>query len=79
MADSKSREVVISTSHPTKLSRWRVNAGSEVREGNVLCFYEVTNKAEKSGSFKTQPKLKAAFTGKVRKLLVAEGDFVPAG
>ena len=79
MADKQSKEVVISTSSSVKLSRWRVSAGSEVREGSVLCFYEVFGKAERTGSFVTQPKLKSAFTGKVRELLVAEGDIVPAG
>ena len=79
MADRKAREVVISTSSSAKLSRWRVCAGSEVREGSVLCFYEVVGKAERSGSFITQPKLKSAFTGKVRELLVTEGEIVPAG
>ena len=79
MADKQAKEVVISTSSSVKLSRWRVCAGSEVREGSVLCFYEVAGKAERTGSFVTQPKLKSAFTGKVRELLVAEGDIVPAG
>jgi len=79
MADRRAREVVISTSYSAKLLRWRVCAGSEVREGSVLCFYEVTDKEEKPGSFITQPKLKSAFAGKVRKLLVAEGDVVAVG
>ncbi|XP_015772091.1 PREDICTED: RNA polymerase II subunit A C-terminal domain phosphatase-like [Acropora digitifera] len=79
MADRRAREVVISTSYSAKLLRWRVCAGSEVREGSVLCFYEVTDKGEKPGSFITQPKLKSAFAGKVRKLLVAEGDVVAVG
>lgn len=79
MADRKAREVVISTSSSAKLLRWRVCSGSEVREGSVLCFYEVIGKSEKSGSFITQPKLKSTFTGKVRELLVAEGEIVPSG
>ena len=79
MADRRAREVVISTSSSVKLSRWRVCAGSEVREGSVLCFYEVVGKAEKTGSFITQPKLKSSHAGKVRELLVAEGEIVPAG
>ena len=79
MAERKAREVVISTSFSAKLLRWRVCTGSEVREGSVLCFYEVTDKAEESGSFITQPKLKSVFTGKVRELLVAEGDVVAPG
>ena len=79
MADRKAREVVISTSYSAKLLRWRVSAGSEVREGSALCFYEVIGKADRSGSFITQPKLKSAFTGKVRQLLVTEGEIVSAG
>ncbi|XP_068723249.1 RNA polymerase II subunit A C-terminal domain phosphatase-like [Montipora capricornis] len=79
MAERRAREVVISTSFSAKLLRWRVCTGSEVREGSVLCFYEVTDKAEQSGSFITQPKLKSVFTGKVRELLVAEGDVVAPG
>ena len=79
MADRKAREVVISTSSSAKLSRWRVCAGSEIREGSVLCFYEVNGEAGRPGSFITQPKLKSSVAGKVRELLVAEGEIVPAG
>ena len=78
MADRKTREVVISTTSSAKLLRWRVCAGSEVREGSVLCFYEVAGESERAGSFITQPKLKSAFTGKVRELLVSEGEIVAA-
>ena len=78
MADRKAREVVISTSSSAKLSRWRVSVGTEVREGSVLCFYEVVGEAERPGSFITQPKLKSAFAGKVRELLVSEGEIVAA-
>ncbi|KAL9975955.1 hypothetical protein ACROYT_G013179 [Oculina patagonica] len=78
MADRKAREVVISTTTSAKLLRWRVCAGSEVREGSVLCFYEVVGEAERTGSFITQPKLKSAFAGKVRELLVSEGEIVAA-
>ena len=78
MADSKRQEVVLSRSLPARLVRWRVVAGSEVREGSVLCFYEVIGEAGSTKPFLIQPKLKSAFTGKVRKLLFAEGDIVPA-
>lgn len=78
MADRKAREVVISTTSSAKLLRWRVCAGSEVREGSVLCFYEIVGEAERTGSFITQPKLKSAFTGKVRELFVCEGEIVAA-
>lgn len=78
MADRKAREVVISNTSSAKLLRWRVCAGSEVREGSVLCFYEIVGEAERAGSFITQPKLKSAFTGKVRELLVSEGEIVAA-
>ena len=78
MADRKAREVVISSTSSAKLLRWRVCAGSEVREGSVLCFYEVIGEVERTGSFVTQPKLKSAFTGKVRELLVSEGEIVAA-
>ena len=78
MADRKAREVVISPSSSAKLLRWRVCSGSEVREGSVLCFYEIVGDVERPGSFITQPKLKSAFTGKVRELLVSEGEIVAA-
>lgn len=78
MADRKAREVVISTSSSAKLLRWRVSVGTVVREGSVLCFYEVVGEAERPGSFITQPKLKSAFAGKVRELLVSEGEIVAA-
>ena len=78
MAAAKVQEVVISRSFPAKLARWRVFPGSEVREGSVLCFYEVVGDAEARRSLVSQPKLKSAFTGKVRKLLVSEGEIVPA-
>lgn len=78
MADREAREVVISTSSSARLLRWRVGPGSEVREGSVLCFYEIIGDGDRAGSFITQPKLKSAFTGIVRELLVAEGEIVAA-
>ena len=78
MVNRKTREVVISTPSSAKLLRWRVHPGSEVREGSVLCLYEIVGDVDRAGSFITRPKLKSAFKGKVRKLLVAEGEIVAA-
>ena len=79
MADSGENNVVISSSFTSKLLKWRVSEGQEVKERSVLALYEKLGRSDEQKGFITQPKLKSNVNGRIKKLLVSEGDVVPAG
>ena len=78
MATTRLQEVILSSTFSAKLVKWRVCPGTDVREGSVLGFYEKVGQPVKEASFIKQPKLKCRFNGKVKVLLVNEGEIVPA-
>ena len=78
MAAARLQEVTISSTFSAKLVKWRICPGTEVREGSVLGFYEKVGQTLDEGSFIKQPNLKCRFNGKVKDLLVNEGEIVPA-
>ena len=78
MAATRFQEVTISSTFSAKLVKWRLCPGADVREGSVLGFYEKVGLPVEQASFIKQPKLKCSYNGKVKELLVAEGEIVPA-
>lgn len=79
MADSKENNVVISSSFSAKLMKWRVSEGQDVKERAVLALYEKLYHSDDQKGFHLQPKLKCTVNGRIKKLLVQEGDVVPPG
>lgn len=79
MADSGENNVAISSSFTSKLMKWRVNEGQDVKERTVLALYEKVGQSSDQKGFNLQPKLRSNVNGRIKKLLVAEGDVVPPG
>lgn len=79
MADSEENNVIISSSFSAKLTKWRVTEGQDVKERTVLALYEKLDHSDDPKGFHLQPKLKCTVNGRIKKLLVQEGDVVPAG
>ena len=57
---------------PGKLVKWKVNAGSIVGQGTVLCLYQPENSS-------SQLKLKANAVGTVKELKATEGQTLQNG
>lgn len=79
MADSGENNVTISSSFSAKLIKWRVSEGQDVKERTVLALYERLGQSEEQKGFNLQPKLKSTVNGRIKKLLVQEGDVVLPG
>ena len=79
MAERGENNVIISSTFASKLVEWRVSEGQEVKERSVLALYEKLGQSVGDKGFITQPKLRSHVNGRIRKLLVSEGEVVPAG
>lgn len=71
------KEVILClpSKNSAKIVKWKVVEGTIVYEGRVLVLYDIKS----SDGTTEQKKLKATGVGKVRKLLVEEGELVDGG
>jgi hypothetical protein len=71
-----SRKIVISPAeNDIKINKWKVRAGSQISNGNIILLYEEV----KDAGSKDIKRLKSTNCGIVKKLLFKEGTIVSKG